>query len=322
MGTHLRPGHVKPVEGVAPVPHAQLYYRHVGQGQPVIVLHGGPSFDHTYLLPDLDRLAGSRRLIYYDQRGRGRSTGDLQAISIATEIEDLDGLRRHLRLDTVALLGHSWGGYLALEYALRHPRHVSHLILLNTASASHHQYRRFRQEIRKRKAPYAAEWDRLASSTAFRQGDPEAVGDFYRLYFSTTILRPEHLEQVARSLCRSFTREGILQAWAIADRLDAETGRSLDFNLLPYLPQLRIPTLLIHGDHDFIPLEIAAEIAWAIPGAHFVLLRDCGHFSYLEAPTAVRQAVDAFFAGCRPVTTAPNKNQENPENLPPPKKKS
>ncbi len=58
-------------EGYIPAGNARLYYRDIGQGQPIIVLHGGPDFDHTYLLPDLDRLSDSFRLIYYDQRGRG-----------------------------------------------------------------------------------------------------------------------------------------------------------------------------------------------------------------------------------------------------------
>src|SRR5512133_939957 len=117
-------------EGYIPVENAELYYREVGQGQPIIVLHGGPDFDHTYLLPDLDRLSDSFRLIYYDQRGRGKSARDVQPddVSMESEIEDLESVRKYFQLDSVALLGHSWGALLALEYAIRHPRRVSHLI--------------------------------------------------------------------------------------------------------------------------------------------------------------------------------------------------
>ena len=102
---------------------ASLYSREIGQGQPIIVLHGGPDFDHGYLLPDLDRLADAFRLIYYDQRGRGRSADHVRPedVTLASDVDDLDKVRQHFRLDSPALLGHSWGAVLALEYALRHP---------------------------------------------------------------------------------------------------------------------------------------------------------------------------------------------------------
>ena len=80
-----------PSEGHVPTAGARLYYRAIGQGPPIIVLHGGPDFDHHYLLPEMDRLADSFRLIYYDQRGRGRSTAGVEPdeVSIGSEVEDL-----------------------------------------------------------------------------------------------------------------------------------------------------------------------------------------------------------------------------------------
>jgi proline iminopeptidase len=112
---------------------AELHYRDIGRGAPVVVLHGGPDSDHQCLLPDLDRLVDSCRLVYYPQRGRGASLGNVQPgdVTLPSEIEDLDALRAHLGLDSVALLGHSWGGVLAMEYAIRHPERTSHLILMN-----------------------------------------------------------------------------------------------------------------------------------------------------------------------------------------------
>ncbi len=135
MDPQHSPGELAPREGYAPVEGAALYYRDIGQGPPIIVLHGGPSFDHNYLLPDMGRLANAFRLIYYDQRGRGKSAEDVQPaeVNIQSEMDDLEALRAYFQLESVALLGHSWGGLLAMEYALRYPERVSHLILLNTA---------------------------------------------------------------------------------------------------------------------------------------------------------------------------------------------
>ena len=86
-------------------------------------------------MPELDRLSESVRLIYYDQRGRGRSfSGEgPDDVTLIGEIEDLDRIREWTGLDAVAVLGHSWGGVLAMEYAIRHPERVTHLILMNTA---------------------------------------------------------------------------------------------------------------------------------------------------------------------------------------------
>ena len=112
-----------PSESYVQVDDAELFCREIGEGRPIVVIHGGPDFDHTYLLPDMDRLADCCRLIYYDQRGRGNSRGHfkLDDISIERYVEDLDGLRKHLGLDRLAILGHSWGGHVAMQYALHRP---------------------------------------------------------------------------------------------------------------------------------------------------------------------------------------------------------
>lgn len=78
MCATLRSDSLVPREGFVPVKNAELYYRNIGEGQPIIIIHGGPDFDHTYLLPDMDRLCDTYRLVYYDQRGRGRSRGALR----------------------------------------------------------------------------------------------------------------------------------------------------------------------------------------------------------------------------------------------------
>jgi pimeloyl-ACP methyl ester carboxylesterase len=142
-------------EGRIPVGSASLYSRDIGRGQPIIVLHGGPDFDHGYLLPDLDRLADAFRLIYYDQRGRGRSADQVQPedVTLTSDIDDLDKVRQHVHLESAALLGHSWGAVLALAYALRHPTRVSHLILMNPAPASASDVAVFREAYAKNLAP-------------------------------------------------------------------------------------------------------------------------------------------------------------------------
>lgn len=89
--------------------------------------------------------------------------------------------------------------------------------------------------------------------------------------------------------------KGILEARAVEDQLYRDTWELAGYDLLPRLGGLRIPTLVITGDHDFIPVEVAEHIARAIPGTRLVTLRDCGHFAYLESPGDVHSALDEFF---------------------------
>jgi proline iminopeptidase len=284
-------------EGHLPVDGAKLYYREVGQGPSIIVLHGGPDFDHTYLLPDLDRLSQSFRLIYYDQRGRGKSASEVQPddVSMESDVEDLESVRKFFRLESVALLGHSWGAVLALEYAVQHPTRVSHLIIVNTAPLSHDDYLLLRKSRREKTPADIEELKVRALDAKYREGDPDAVADYYRVHFRSTIRQPKHLEQVVQSLRVSFTKEGILKARAIEKRLYDQTWFVNDYDLIPKIKKLDIPTLVIHGDYDFVPTECSLHIAEAIPNARFVLLKDTGHFSFIESPNEVHKEIENLF---------------------------
>jgi proline iminopeptidase len=276
---------------------ARLYVRDVGHGAPIVVVHGGPDFDHEYLLPEMDLLAESFHLVYYDQRGRGRSfSGEQPAdITMVTEVEDLDRVRESFGFESIALLGHSWGGLLAMEYAVRHPDRVSHLILMNTAPASRADAIALREELARRKSPAQnARMIELRSDPGFQAGDVEAEAEYYRIHYSTTLRNPDHLEAVVRRLRVAFTDAGIVAARAIEDRLYEETWSRDEYDLIPALQRLDIPTLIIYGDNDFCPMVAVSHIAEAIPGSRFVVLPDCGHFAYLEQPDQTFAIIRAF----------------------------
>ena len=301
-GSTTEPGSQRsatPRESRIPVGNANLYCREVGRGRSIIVLHGGPDFDQSYLLPEMDRLSDSFRLIYYDQRGRGKSADGVRPedVTLASDIADLEKVRQHFQVDPVVLLGHSWGTVLALEYALRYPERVSHLILMNPAPASADDYKQLRTEWLEKRADDMEHRKTIAASAAYKEGDPDAVIAYYRIHFKPAFARPANYEKVIASLTASFTKEGILKARAIEDRLMNDTWSMPEYDLLPKLKSLRIPTLVISGDHEFIPAATAEQIRQAIPNARLATLKGCGHFTYLECPVAVHQQIDAFFRG-------------------------
>lgn len=280
-------------EDFFPVTGAQLYLREIGHGAPLVILHGGPDFNHHYLLPEMDRLARHFRLIYYDQRGRGKSSPGVTAenVTIESEIDDLDKLRRHLELDSLALLGHSWGSVLAMEYAVRHPRRLSQLVLMNTAPATHRDLMHFRSERETRQTEVLAKMKTIASTRAYIGGDIGAEAEYYRLHFSAALHRPELVDAVVQRLRAHFAPTDIVKAREIEERLYAQTWHSPEFNLLAHLRDCRAATLVIHGDRDLIPIQCARHVAETIVAAKLVVLKDCGHFAYLERPDEVASAI-------------------------------
>lgn len=286
-----------PRESHIHVGNAELYAREVGRGPAIIVLHGGPDFDHSYLLPELDRLADSYRLIYYDQRGRGRSADGFKPedVTLSSDIADIEKVRQNFHLNSVVLLGHSWGTVLALEYALRFPERVSGLILMNPAPASADDYKGLKKDWLERRPEEMARRKAIADTAAYKQGDPNAVTAYYRIHFRPALARPEDYEKFMARLTASFTREGILKSRAVEARLMNETWALPEFNLLPELKKLSVPTLVITGDHEFIPAATPLHITAAITNARLVILQGCGHFTYMECPDAVREEVDTFF---------------------------
>jgi proline iminopeptidase len=264
------------------------------------VLHGGPDFDYGYLLPELDRFKDAFRLIYYDQRGRGRSADHVspEDVTLASDVNDIDRVRRHFHLDSPVLLGHSWGTLLALEYALRHPTRVSHLILMNPAPASTGDLAVMRKSYLAKIGPDVDRLRAFAATAAYQAGEPEAVVERYRIHFKPALARPEDYEKLMVRMKAGFIsqgKEGIVKARAVEARLMRDTWEVPTYDVLPKLRGLGIPTLVITGDQDFIPVEIAEHIARSLPNATLVTIAGCGHFTYLECADQVRSAVDDFF---------------------------
>jgi proline iminopeptidase len=286
-----------------PVGKTTLYSRTIGHGPAVIVLHGGPDFDSGYLLPELDRLSDAFRLIYYDQRGRGKSAGNVrpQDVTLLSDLDDIDRVRRHYGLDTVALLGHSWGAVLALEYVRRHPTRVSHLILMNPAPVSASDLAAVRKIYLERLGEAMDRQREIVASAAYQAGDPETVAARYRIHFKPSLKRPEDYETMMARMRAGFLsqgKDGILEARAVENELMHDTWDVAGYDLFPKLAKLRVPTLVIAGDHDFM-VGAAERIAQAVPHAELRTIKDCGHFSFLECPDEVRQAFNDFFRRSR-----------------------
>lgn len=271
--------------------NARLFFRAVGEGVPLVVLHGGPGLSHGYLAPQLIRLlADDYRLIFYDQRASGRSTGvtDTTRLTMDQFVEDLDAVRRAFGLEQMNLLGHSFGGLLAMHYAAAHPARVERLILLDTDAASWELRTPYQQAVI---AARETEEDRREmKAIEVQQGamnDPAAMARLFRIGLRTYF----YDRALADSLALEFDEHALSNYHATSRLVRQDLGR---YDIHDRLERITAPTLLLHGEASIFSVEGAAAIAERIPAARLIVLNDVGHFAYIEAPRAFEAALKAF----------------------------
>jgi proline iminopeptidase len=260
-------------EAMVPVRGIELFVRRVGAGPPAVVLHGGPGAHHDYLLPGFDALADGRELVYYDQRGGGRSPVARDVpVGWTEQVADLEALRTQWELERLTLVGYSWGGLLALLYALTHPGRVARLALVSPAPTWRAARQRFEATFARRNLdPAFQEARRSLRESGLRERDPAA---FQQRIFELSVA-PYFFDPA---------RAADLTPFRITGRTQQEVWASLgDYDLRPRLPELLgLPSLVIHGEEDPIPIEAARTTASLI-GAAFHPLPRCGHVPYVEA---------------------------------------
>lgn len=271
---------------------ANLFYQQLGSGEPIVVIHGGPGLDHTYLRPGLDPLADTHEVILFDQRGVGGSDAvlDAESISMSRYLTDIDRVRERVaERERVTVLAHSWGAIPALLYALEAPERVERLILVSPVEPGGRYAAQTDsvQSARQDPADVAA-MDSIAQSPGFGSGESEALSQFFFHVFRGTFADPALADSVLEIALHPRTAA---QGSNVA-RLLMTPLRGLDF--WDRLPDIDVPVLLLHGAEDPIPSAMVEELGAALPNAEVRIIPNAGHFPFLETPDAFFDAVRAF----------------------------
>jgi proline iminopeptidase len=268
---------------------ATIYYeiRGGGNAPPLFIANGGPGFDHMYLHISAawDTLAKHRAVVFWDQRGNGRSPAlaQGQSCTLGDQIDDMDALRTSLGYGKIDLIGHSWGGYLAMAYAARHPEAIDKLIICDSA---------------------APKW----ADTVFLFKDifPEKVGRQEAVAFAeelgdSSALRTD-LHEYLSMLCFSAEKRDRMLEKARDFVYRAQVNKTLNadlarYDMNPELPKYRFPCLVITGRYDFnVAPSVAYKISKAIPGSRFVVFESSGHLPFYEEPDRFVQVVEEFLS--------------------------
>ena len=285
-------------EGTVPFEDGETWYRVTGDpttgATPLVVLHGGPGATHDYLLALTD-LAGPRAVVHYDQLGNGRSShfpergADFWTVELFVRelhnLVDALGIReRH------HVLGQSWGGFLAQEYALTQPRGLQALVLADTAASFPDfvaEANRLRAEL-----PAYVEATLRRHEEAGTTGDPEYVEAclvFYRRHVCRVDWPPEvaaSFEWIDRDPTVYHTMNGPSEFHCI--------GSLKTWDITARLHEISTPTFLVSGRHDEATPHIVEQIQTRVPGAQWRLFENSSHMPHVEEPDAFLATVEAF----------------------------
>lgn len=248
------------------------------------LVHGGPGADHTTYKPTFSALSSKMQLVYFDHRGQGRSArGAKETYTLENNVEDMEALRQYLGLEKIVVIGTSYGGMVALSYAVRYPQNVSHLIAIATVPDS-----RFLQRAKEILAERGTEEQKAVAQRVW-DGAFENE-DQLREYFQ--VMGPLYSVNYNPQLPKNVGSRGILSH----DALNVAFGGFLrSYNVLDQLHKITSPTLVIGGRHDWICApEFSEEIARAIPHADLRIFENSGHLIRDDEPEALLDAIAGF----------------------------
>lgn len=262
---------------------SDLHCEVIGDGPPILLMHGGLGLDHTCFRPWLDTLADEFSLVYYDHRGNGRSPEpeDWSKVTHSTWAEDAATLIKDLGHERATVLGHSYGGFLALELVLGHPHRVDRLILCDTAPALDYP-----DVLMANASAKGTPAEMVVFTRATTEGarDDEDMGEIYRA------LLPWYFAEFEGAWREEVLGDVRFRAAAY----NHSFGRCLPmYDVTSSLGDIPVPTLVLGGRHDWIcpPRVGPRRLARGISGAELHIFEHSGHYPFVEEPAAFESVV-------------------------------
>lgn len=290
-------------EGYVDANGVMIYFTEFGRGNPLLIVHGGPGASHDYFLPYLLPLARHNRLIFIDERGSGRSEklDDPSGYTVENMVEDVEAVRQQLHLGKISLLGHSYGGALAQAYALKYQKNLSHLILASTWSSTKALNEIFVQMKEKMPAELRDRINKMESEGLFGHGlDYQkrrytndymiaAWGEGYFPYLYQNRPDPNYDPIAAGNTSWDLYRE----MWGSHGEFVVDGNlRSVEYT--ERLAEIKVPTLILVGDHDECDPSLAEAMHARIAGSKMVVVPKAGHNTFVDQTKIFVDAVSAF----------------------------
>src|SRR6266540_3670421 len=278
----------------------ETWYQVIGDDEeprklPLVCLHGGPGALHDYLEP-LGTLAETgRRVVFYDQLGCGKSwlEADPSKWTVELYVDELRTIRDALGLDRIHLFGSSWGGMLAMEYALTQPPGLASLVLASSP-ASIPQWVAETGRLRAQLPEDVQET--LSRHEEAGTTDLQEYEDACLVFYKRHVCR---LDEWPEYVLRSFDfiqRHGLVYGTMNGPSEFHVTGTLREWDVTERLGEIRVPTLVPTGEYDEATPAINRTVTEGIPGARSVILPGCSHMAHVEDPEGYIRLLDGFFS--------------------------
>jgi proline iminopeptidase len=269
----------------------RLHYRAEGSGTPAIFLSGGPGFEVDYMIPAAEFLPASYQRVFLEQRGTGRSTITLTSdtMTLRHVVEDLEALRIHLKQERLFLIGHSWGGMLAMAYAAAYPDRIDRMILIGPGGPTLEFAQWFADNIRMRLRPEDLEAERY-----WEDAPKRGVGGDKAALEGIRAITPGYFFDRAKGLAfAAAMKDGAVHV-QVNQLLFGDMQKQYDSR--PGLQKVTRPVLIVQGHQDPVGDKTAEDIRAVIKTSTLTYINQCGHFPWLEQPEEFRKAVAGFLA--------------------------
>lgn len=273
-------------EGLVGINGTSLYVRSIGEGEPILIVHGGPGLGSSYLYEYFDRLGDEYQVIYYDQRLAGKSLAhvDSTALGFQKFIDDVDSIRAHFGFKTFHILGHSWGGLIAMKYAARWPQRINGLSLISSIGASSEINRKANESMAQlfTKEDLEARLQ-IMQSEAFINKQSSAYEALMMLGFRKQF----HNEILAQELKLNLPSDFSERSAQLRHMHGLE-----EYDFHRDLWNIMLPVFVAYGYHDPLRVYALQSLKEALPSTRVHVFDDCGHFPFIDCP-------DIFFKELR-----------------------
>lgn len=276
-------------EGLKKVNGNELYFKVEGEGEPILVIHGGPGLNTEYIEPHMQELAKKNKLIFFDPRSTGKSEVPDDTLGTMHQymVDDIEGIRKVFGLKRINILGHSWGAKIAVLYAMRYPGNIKSLVLTNAIPLNHEfdTLQMVYNDQQAKKPELQEKRMEIISRHISRIEIQQRLSFMYSLYNFNDVDKiqltyPQNYADAQIALFRGLSYD----------------YKKYDINLYPHINKIKTPAIVIHGDADGLSVKASEKLASSLGNAKLIHFDKSGHFPFMEEPEKFAQTVSEFIA--------------------------